>query len=93
MSSATFVKRRGAPRQRLGRLATMLVGGGVPPRCVSSTDSSDGGVRVNSNGVEIPDVFELRFSDSGHFRDGAYQVIWRNDPVVGAKIPGPSQGT
>ncbi len=92
MSSATFVERRGAPRQRLGRLATMLVGGGVPPRYCLVIDSSDGGVRVNSNGVKIPDVFELRFSDSGHFRDGAYQVIWRNDPIVGAKFLGPSQG-
>jgi len=91
MSSATFVEGRRLPRKRIGRLATMLIGGGAPPRYCLVTDFSEGGVRVNSNGSKIPDVFELRFSDSGRFRDGAYQVIWRNDPIVGAKFLGPSR--
>ena len=90
MSSATFTERRATPRQRLGRLATMLVGGDAPPRYCLVTDYSEGGVRVNSNGLKIPDKFELRFSGGGHFKDGEYEVVWRNDPIVGARYIGPS---
>jgi hypothetical protein len=93
MSSATFTENRVTPRQRLGRLATMLVGGGVSPRYCLVTDFSEGGVRVNSNGQKIPDKFELRFLGDDHFKDGEYEVIWRNDPIVGAKYVGPSPNT
>jgi len=89
MSSTAFTDRRATPRQRLGRLATILVGGSAPPRYCLVTDYSDGGVRINSNGLQIPDKFELRFGD-GHFKDGEYEVIWRNDPLVGARYVGPS---
>jgi hypothetical protein len=90
MSSAPFMERRATPRQRLGRLATMLVGDGEPPRYCLVTDYSEGGVQVNSNGLKIPDKFELHFLGDGHFKDGQYEVIWRNDPIVGAKYVGPS---
>jgi len=93
MSSAALTEGRAMPRQRLGRLATMVVGGGAPPRYCLVTDYSEGGVRVNSNGLKIPDKFELRFLGDGHFKDGEYQVIWRNDPTVGAKYVGPSPNT
>jgi len=93
MSSATFTEHRVAPRQRLGRLATMVVGGDAPPRYCLVTDYSEGGVRVNSNGQKIPNKFELRFLGDGHFKDGEYEVIWRNDPIVGARYVGPVSNT
>jgi hypothetical protein len=93
MPPATFTEGRATQRQRLGRLATMLVGGGAPPRYCLVTDFSDGGVRVNSNGLKIPDKFELRFSGDGRFKDGAYEVVWRSDPIVGARYVGPGSNT
>jgi hypothetical protein len=86
MSSASFPEGRATPRQRLGRLATMVVGGDAPPRYCLVTDYSEGGVRVNSNGQKIPNKFELRFLGDGHFKDGEYEVIWRNDPIVWCQV-------
>jgi hypothetical protein len=43
-------------------------------------------VRVNANGIRIPDEFVLHFSGGGHFKDGTYKVIWRNGPIVGAAL-------
>jgi hypothetical protein len=43
-------------------------------------------VRVNANGLKIPDEFILQFSGEGRFKDGTYKVVWRNDPIVGAKF-------
>jgi PilZ domain len=90
MSSATFTERRNTPRHRLGRLATMIVGDSTAPHYCLVTDFSDEGVQVNSNGLKIPDKFELRFSGDGRFKNGEYEVVWRNDPIVGAKFVGPS---
>jgi hypothetical protein len=28
----------------------------------------------------------LQFSSEGCFKDGTYKVVWRNDPIVGAKL-------
>ena len=53
---------------------------------LSLTDFSEGGVRVNANGLKIPDEFVLQFSSEGCFKDGTYKVVWRNDPIVGAKF-------
>ena len=86
MSSATYEERRQTPRHRLGRLATMVLGDDVPSRLCLVSDLSEGGVRVNANGIRIPDEFVLHFSGSGHFKDGTYKVIWRNGSIVGAAL-------
>jgi hypothetical protein len=90
MPSPIFTERRATLRQRFGRLATMLVGGGAPPRYCIVTDFSDAGVQVNSNGLTIPDKFELHFSGDGRFKEGEYEVIWRNGTIVGARFLGPA---
>ena len=69
-----------------GRLASMIPTDGGPPRFCLVTDFSEGGVRVNANGLKIPDEFVLQFSSEGCFKDGTYKVVWRNDPIVGAKF-------
>jgi hypothetical protein len=43
--------------------------------------------------LKIPDKFQLRFFSDGHFKDGEYEVVWRNDQIVGAKFVGPSPNT
>ncbi|MGO9045861.1 MAG: PilZ domain-containing protein [Xanthobacteraceae bacterium] len=86
MSLRTYEEKRLTQRHRLGRLASMIPADGGPPRFCLVTDFSDGGVRVNANGLKIPDEFVLQFSGDGQFKDGTYKVVWRNDPIVGAKF-------
>jgi hypothetical protein len=93
MLSHPLYERRQTPRHRLERLATMLPMDGSPPGYCLVLDFSVGGVRINSNGLKIPDEFVLRFSGDGPQEDGAYKVIWRNDPFVGAKLVSGSSAT
>jgi len=86
MSLPTSDESRRVMRHRLGRLASMIPTDGGPPRFCLVTDFSEGGVRVNANGLKIPDEFVLQFSSEGCFEDGIYKVVWRNDPIVGAKL-------
>jgi hypothetical protein len=86
MSLPTHDERRQTQRHRLGRLASRIPTDGGPPRFCLVTDFSEGGVRVNANGLKIPDEFVLQFSSEGCFKDGTYKVVWRNDPIVGAKF-------
>jgi PilZ domain len=50
------------------------------------TDISDGGVRLNTLGLEIPDEFVLLLSGDGPAKDGRYRVVWRDGNEVGAKL-------
>jgi hypothetical protein len=52
-------------------------------------DYSDGGVRLQLNGFEIPDDFALLFAPNEHARSGRYKVVWRLGRDVGAKFIGP----
>lgn len=83
-------ERRRSPRQRLGRLATMKLGIGIPPRFVLVTNSSAEGVRLQLNGFETFDEFVLLFhGNGGPARDGTYKVVWRQGQDVGAKFVNP----
>jgi hypothetical protein len=84
MSLPIHDERRQEPRHRLARLASLIPTDGGPPRFCLVTDFSEGGVRVNANGLTIPDEFVLQFSSEACFKDGTYKVVWRNDPIVGA---------
>jgi hypothetical protein len=86
MSLPTHDEKRQTQRHRVGRLASMIPTAGGPPRFCLVTDFSEGGVRVNANGLKIPDEFVLQFSSEGCFKDGTYKVVWRHDPIVGAKF-------
>ena len=52
MSLQEVSELRRSPRQRLGRLATIKLGAGMPPRCVLVTNVSEDGVRLLLNGIE-----------------------------------------
>jgi len=87
MSSVEFVERRQTPRQRLGRLATIKLGVGIPPRYVLVTNTSVEGVRLQLNGIEPVDEFVLLFhGNGGAARDGTYKLVWRQGQDVGAKF-------
>jgi hypothetical protein len=80
-------EQRHSPRQRLGRLATLKLGAGMPPRCVLVTNVSEDGVRLLLNGIEAIDEFVLLFhGNGGPARDGTYRLAWRKDNDVGAKF-------
>jgi hypothetical protein len=52
MSLPTHDEKRQTQRHRLGRLASMIPTDGGPPRFCLVTDFSEGGVRVNANGLK-----------------------------------------
>ena len=79
-------EKRRAPRYPLERLAKIQLGSGTSPRYCLITDISDGGVRVNAFGLDVPDEFVLLLSGDGPARDGIYRVIWRLDHDIGAKF-------
>jgi hypothetical protein len=85
MSSLDIEERRRAPRQRLGKLATIKLGIGLAPRYCLVSDISDEGVRIN--GYEVLDEFVLIFPENGAAgQSGTYKVVWRNGQDVGAKF-------
>jgi hypothetical protein len=89
-SSPVVQERRRSPRQRLGRIATIKLGVGIPPRFVLVTNTSVEGVRLQLNGIDMLDMFVLLFHGAGGTaRDGTYKVVWRQGQEVGAKFISP----
>jgi hypothetical protein len=87
MSLLDVDEKRHSPRQRLGRLATIKLGAGMPPRCVLVTNVSEDGVRLLLNGIEAIDQFVLLFhGNGGPARDGTYRLAWRKDNDIGARF-------
>jgi hypothetical protein len=78
--------RRQAARQGVSCLAKIQLGDTAPPLYCIVTDTSDGGVRVHSNGFHVPDEFTLLLCGHGPVQHGTYRVIWRHDEEVGAKL-------
>jgi hypothetical protein len=85
-------ERRRTPRHQLGRVAAILCGPGEERTCLVK-DFSDGGVRLQLNGFEIPDDFALLFAPNEPARSGRYKVVWRLGRDVGAKFIGPASFT
>jgi hypothetical protein len=55
-----------------------------PPRYCLVTDMSDGGIRINAIGFNVPDEFGLRLT--GNAIPRRYKVIWHVGHNVGAKL-------
>ena len=49
-------------------------------------DISDGGVRLNAKGLDVPDEFVLLLSTDGVVRESMCKVAWRYGDEVGAKF-------
>jgi hypothetical protein len=86
MLSPKAWERRLEPRSHLARLASIQFGKDVQSRYCLATDISNGGVRLQINGFELPDEFVLFFAGDGPARDGTYRVIWRISQEVGAQF-------
>ncbi len=86
MHSLKPEERRRAPRYPLDRLAKIQFGTGTPPRYCLISDTSDGGVRIDVTGFEVPDEFVLLLSGDGPAKNGTYRVVWRLGQEVGAKL-------
>ena len=49
-------------------------------------DISDGGVRLNAKGLDVPDEFVLLLSTDGVVRERMCKVAWRSGDEVGAEF-------
>ena len=78
--------RRQAARQGVSCLAKIQLGARASPLYCIVTNTSDGGVRVHSNGFHVPDEFTLLLCGHGSVQHGTYRVIWRHDEEVGATL-------
>jgi hypothetical protein len=67
-----MLERRRTPRHQLGRVAAIMCGSGAERSCLVK-DFSDGGVRPQTNGLEIPDEFGLLFSPNEPAQSGCYK--------------------
>jgi hypothetical protein len=61
---------RSAPRYPIVRLAKIQLELGDPPRYCVVTEISEGGVRIDTTGFNVPDEFVLILSDDGPARNG-----------------------
>jgi hypothetical protein len=81
-------------RHPLRRLARVTPSKGGPSQLCMVTNMSDGGVRLQVLGAEIPDEFSLTPCGDRPADAGKYKVVWRLGADVGAKLmpPAPDAG-
>jgi hypothetical protein len=61
----------------------------MPLRDCLILDISDGGVRLYVGGLNVPDQFNLLLGEDV-VSECYYEVIWRRDREIGAKLVSPS---
>jgi hypothetical protein len=79
-------QQRQSPRHPLRRLANVRPSKGGPSQLCMVTNMSDGGVRLQVLGAEIPDEFLLTLCGDQPADAGKYKVVWRLGTDVGAKL-------
>ena len=77
--------RRRSSRRRCYRAAKIQLRGGTWARDCLVIDISDVGVRLNAEGLDVPDEFVLLLSADGVVRQSTCKVVWRRGDEVGAK--------
>lgn len=77
--------RRREARQRYYRPAKIKLAAGARADC-TVVDISDGGVRLNVEGLNVPDEFVLLISNKGKVEESAYKVVWRFGNELGAQF-------
>ena len=78
--------RRRSSRRHHCRAAKIQTGGDAPARDCLLIDISKGGVRLNVEGLVVPDEFVLFLSNDGIVQESACKVAWRFGDEVGAKF-------
>ena len=76
--------RRRSSRRHCFRAAKIQLGASTRDCLVM--DISDGGVRLNAKGLNVPDEFALLLSTDGVVRESMCKVAWRYGDEVGAKF-------
>jgi hypothetical protein len=78
--------RRQEARQRCYRPAKIKLAAGARACDCTVVDMSDGGVRLNVEGLNVPDEFMLLISNKGKVEERAYKVVWRFGNELGAQF-------
>ena len=78
--------RRREARQRYCRPGKIKLAAGARPCDCTVVDMSDGGVRLNVEGLNVPDEFVLLISNKGKVEESAYKVVWRFGNELGAQF-------
>lgn len=80
-----FTEKRQEPRLGIARMAKIQLAPDVAPFYCIVTDTSDGGVRLQAGGFDVPDEFAL-LPCGGALQCGTFRVVWRHGGEVGAKL-------
>ena len=78
--------RRREARQRYYHQAKIKLAAGARACDCTVVDMSDGGVRLNVEGLNVPDEFVLLISNKGKVEESAYKVVWRFGNELGATL-------
>ena len=78
--------RRRSMRRHHCRAAKIQLGHDAPARDCLLIDISKGGVRLNVEGLNVPDEFVLLLSNDGIIQESTCKVAWRFGDEVGAKF-------
>ena len=78
--------RRREARQRYYRPGKIRLAAGARSCDCTVVDISDRGVRLNVEGLDVPDEFVLLISNKGKIEESAYKVVWRFGNELGAKL-------
>ena len=83
------MQQRESPRHPLRRLPKITPSKGGPLQLCMVINMSDGGMRLQVLGAEIPDEFLLALCGDQPADAGRYKVVWRLGAEVGAKLMPP----
>jgi hypothetical protein len=78
--------RRRSPRRHHYRAAKIQFGSDTLARDCLVINVSKGGVRLNVEGLDVPDKFVLCLSNDGIVQESTCKVAWRFGDEVGAKF-------
>ena len=78
--------RRQEARQRYYRPAKIRLAAGARACDCRVVDMSDSGVRLNVEGLDVPDEFVLLISNNRKVQEKAYKAVWRFGNESGAKF-------
>ena len=78
--------RRQVARRRYYRPAKIKLEAGARACDWTVVDISDGGVRLNVEGLDVPDEFVLFISNDRKVQERAYKVVWRFGNELGAQF-------
>jgi hypothetical protein len=78
--------RRRSSRRHHYRAAKVQLGGDTLARDCLVINISKGGVRLNMEGLDVPDEFVLLLSNDGLVQESTCRVAWRFGDEIGAKF-------